>query len=966
MPSAMRKRPSFLLISFIWLALALRLFWLGKQSLWYDEGVTWYLTQFSPLGLIRWTAADIQPPFYYLLLWLTTRLFGQSEWALRFPSALFGVASVSLVWLLGRQLFRQAGGPWRQRASYLAALFLVASPLMVYYGQEARMYTLLVFQASLASYLILRFVSGSTSRWLIFSYVLVMTAALYTHYFAVFLLLGHAIYVSLLLLRLKVGGPVSDQWPIEFKEHTANDQYLFRRGLAMFLGVGLLFTPWIPVLLARLGDDPSYWPGVLKLTEVVQDVFISFAVGGKREMIFEADGLPLAAGFGLLLLLSLSLLLWRRPQARLAVLFSLLWLVLPISLILLLSYQTPKFNPRYTMLSWPAFALILAGGLSVVVDRRWQTVEGRRGESIDGRRSAVGRQVLSYSVLTIILLFVIFSWGFSLRNWFFVPEFSHDDFKHVAQFIRERSFLNEPVLLSSGHFFPVWLYYFGPDNWTPLPNMETLDVNRVTNFDIGPQLAAALQGQSGVWLVTWQDEVVDPNKVVPLLLDVVGQRTTDPLLIGQFWGVDLQYWHLRDPLNFPPDFPTTIPADANFGNLVRLRGLWQDKGDNNTEVVLFWEALQPLNEDYVISLRLVDEAGLPWSEGAQVARPAAYLYPTLRWPPQVIVPGRQTLPWLPGTPPGEYWLEVGWLTPDGQGIDILDENGNPQRRTVRLGPIRLTEPIPGLDLTSYPEGGRPFGALKLLAEQFESTEVEAGSKVMLETIWQMTDQSESEHLIFVGWRDEAGNFWPLAEPVSLSLRAIPPGTIFRTRDRLTTPYQVPPGEVTLQAQVISAEGGQTIKPVAGLTLRSTERTFAPPTDLDIKVGANFANLATLLGATLSQTDLSPDQSATLTLYWRAEGVFKADYTAFVHLLSPDGTPALNFDHFLPRPTTNWLEGEIVADPITLTIPADFPAGRYSLEVGLYNTADPNLARLARVDESTADYVILTEIEVVSP
>ncbi len=104
----------------------------------------------------------------------------------------------------------------------------------------------------------------------------------------------------------------------------------------------------------------------------------------------------------------------------------------------------------------------------------------------------------------------------------------------------------------------------------------------------------------------------------------------------------------------------------------------------------------------------------------------------------------------------------------------------------------------------------------------------------------------------------------------------------------------------------------------------------------------------------------------MTLYWRAEGVFEADYTTFVHLLSPDGTPVLNFDHPPPRPTTNWLEGEIVADPITLAIPADFPTGRYSLEVGLYNTADPHLARLARVDESTADYVILTEIEVVKP
>jgi len=54
----MRKTHRYLILILL-LAFALRLFHLGEQSLWYDEGVSWYLTQFNLPDLIRWTAADI-------------------------------------------------------------------------------------------------------------------------------------------------------------------------------------------------------------------------------------------------------------------------------------------------------------------------------------------------------------------------------------------------------------------------------------------------------------------------------------------------------------------------------------------------------------------------------------------------------------------------------------------------------------------------------------------------------------------------------------------------------------------------------------------------------------------------------------------------------------------------------------------------------------------------------------------
>ena len=129
----------------------LRLTLLGEQSLWYDEGVTWMLSQMQLPDLIEWTANDIQPPLYYLLIWITDILFGDSEWVLRFPSVALNTLSIPLIFALAQRLFPRSTRTW-----FLAAAITALSPLMVYYSQEARMYTLLTLEAILASYLLLK------------------------------------------------------------------------------------------------------------------------------------------------------------------------------------------------------------------------------------------------------------------------------------------------------------------------------------------------------------------------------------------------------------------------------------------------------------------------------------------------------------------------------------------------------------------------------------------------------------------------------------------------------------------------------------------------------------------------------------------------------------------------------------------------------------------------------------------
>ena len=72
------------------LAAVLRGYRLDAQSLWYDEGVSAFMTTRGAAEIARAAAADIHPPLYYWLLAAWTVPFGSSEVALRGLSVVAG------------------------------------------------------------------------------------------------------------------------------------------------------------------------------------------------------------------------------------------------------------------------------------------------------------------------------------------------------------------------------------------------------------------------------------------------------------------------------------------------------------------------------------------------------------------------------------------------------------------------------------------------------------------------------------------------------------------------------------------------------------------------------------------------------------------------------------------------------------------------------------------------------------
>jgi uncharacterized membrane protein len=168
-------------IAVLLVAWGVRLYRLGFQSVWWDEGRN-INAAMQPLALIPHApGVDIHPPFYFYLLHFWMPMAGRSEFAIRSLSAWLGVLTLPLIYVLGREIFDRETG--------LAALSMASlAPFFVGEAQEARMYTLAflwITAAGLAFWKAWR-APEKTRYWLLFG--VASSLAIWSHYSALFVL----------------------------------------------------------------------------------------------------------------------------------------------------------------------------------------------------------------------------------------------------------------------------------------------------------------------------------------------------------------------------------------------------------------------------------------------------------------------------------------------------------------------------------------------------------------------------------------------------------------------------------------------------------------------------------------------------------------------------------------------------------------------------------------------------------
>jgi uncharacterized membrane protein len=502
------------------LALGLRLFMLTGQSLWYDEGVSAYMTPRTYAEIAAATAVDIHPPLYYWLLATWAVPFGQGEVALRSLSVLLGTLMVWATWGLGRSLAGQAVG-------VTAAVLLAVSPLAVQYSQEVRMYALAGLLAVASSWAVLGLVrallapTATRGRRLALAlgYGLLVTALLYTHYYGTLVILAQALWMGVVLLRTRC-------WRIvPFS--------------ALACGIAtLLFLPWLPILLRQTGYYPglgSPQPAWALALDAVNVLSIGIAT---TRFAFRAGLAPflVLAGLGTAWLMRSSA---PRPPAPAPTndgtphppapspacgrggdtgssggFLVVLWLLLPVAGIVVLSQSRPLYEPRFLMLVLPAWTVLVGAGL-VALGRLTAALLGGRGVL-----PPLARRLVAVAVAVIVAGLLLIPTARSLAAYYTDPVYARDDYRGLAQTVMLREQPGDAIILTAPGQIEIFSYYYrGGADLFPLPRQRPIDA-----ADTAARLDAIADAHGRVWFVRWAANEADPSDLIATWLESHGRR----------------------------------------------------------------------------------------------------------------------------------------------------------------------------------------------------------------------------------------------------------------------------------------------------------------------------------------------------------------------------------------------------------------------------------------------------------
>ena len=523
MPAASKTQSILLSLVFLMLvATALRFFEIDKHALWMDEAYSLWFSRQTLKDL--WTVIptfEPHPPLYYTLLhgW---SIFGGSETALRSLSAIVGIATVPVIYVLGRIVCGPRDGRW---VGFGAALILAASPIHVQFGQEARSYAFLAFAVAVtlcgAAWLLrhptaaclplfglpARFSSKAPETvgpspvcaWM--TLIAGMALTLWIHNIS-------PVFIASLALSFLV----CLAWRLNW------NRWFFANGLLAGATTLLLWAPALPILFRQLSNVVTqYWMKAPSPTQIAGAFYflfgskyswpieqyktqgISFGDIGSIELI--GAGVWFLAHAIVAMLGVLGLWMIGRRHGWQVATFLATVMVLPIAITLIVTFTArPVFAPK--TLIWVSLPFYIAVAASVLfVSRPW------------------------LRALILVGLFTVFLQG-SLG---FYEVFKREPWNHIAAMVAKDSKPEDVILLVPNAVEHPFGYYFrrhapdAPVHGLPqpfpaigMPNPYPAGIAAVpaiTEADM-PIVDELLQSYPSGWLILRAGDLFDPTGLV--------------------------------------------------------------------------------------------------------------------------------------------------------------------------------------------------------------------------------------------------------------------------------------------------------------------------------------------------------------------------------------------------------------------------------------------------------------------
>jgi hypothetical protein len=415
-------------------------------------------------------------------------------------------------------------------------------------------------------------------------------------------------------------------------------------------------------------------------------------------------------------------------------------------------------------------------------------------------------------------------------------------------------------------------------------------------------------------------------------------------------------------------------AGQSYTDGLHLIGYDQSAGqmpaDGTLGVDLYWTVREQPMRRYQTVVHLVGPDGFRWSRDDSF-RPRDHqdAPPTYTWTPGRYALDSQEVEPLPGAPPGRYDVVLTVfdrerLTP----LSVLNDQGQPSAPDLRLGQVTLTRPRRPVALPEDERLDLSLMPFTLLTADFDREEAAPGDAVYLTLMWQADDDFHCStssccgpSLVLLTPDGTAAATYQLPPPVS----SWEEGDVWRSQHRLNLPATLEKAVYTWTVELCSLSS----YPIGELAVEALDRAFTPP-PMDIETDVRLGNVATLVGANLTAetSPLKPGTTLTVTLVWRAEAETDISYRVFLHLVGPDGALIAQSDGVpvgWTRPTTGWLDGEVITDVRALDIPVDAPTGddrRYTLYAGLYTSEGGRLSTPDGTDAIPVTTVTIRRLE----
>jgi len=379
-----------ILLLIVLVGASLRIYNLGKQSIWLDEARSFFRAQKNIQELWTDQIKESNPPLYDIIFHYYLRLFDKkNEFQIRLFSAMLGILIIPLAFIVGSNMFNQKVG-------LLFSSLIAISPYHIYYSQDAKMYSLLSL-LSLGSFFLyyLSLKTGKRVYWVFYTFITILL--IYCHNYGFLLFLAQIFIFIFFYLKYR--------------------KYLINFLLSLSV-IFICFIPRINCIFRQISMDYNPW---IRFSEskgiILTFKYFSLLCWHMKENL--SIKLSLLIGLPTYAFIFAVPIFIRNKDKEEDVkrinyseklIFILLYLIMPLFIASLISLKKPIYiSGRYDMSVFPAFYLMASLGLYRIKKPYW-------------RNFLIGAILLTTSI--------------SLYNYYYIYEKSND--RKIAGYIESR------------------------------------------------------------------------------------------------------------------------------------------------------------------------------------------------------------------------------------------------------------------------------------------------------------------------------------------------------------------------------------------------------------------------------------------------------------------------------------------------------------------------------------------------